>query len=64
MPSLCNLSDIDASKVVWAREMRDAYNLKLVRFYRDRKVWLVEPEVRPATVSQYPVSTQLTADSR
>ena len=44
--------------------MEDAYNLKLVRSYRGREVWLVEPEVCPATVSQYPVSTQLTADSR
>jgi hypothetical protein len=43
--------------------MKDAYNPKLVHFCRGRKVWLVEPEVRPAAAIHYPMSTRLTADS-
>jgi hypothetical protein len=48
-----NGPDIDGSQVIWAREMDDAANLELMRYYRDRDVWLVEPDVRPVKVSSY-----------
>jgi hypothetical protein len=48
-----NLADIDGSKVVWAREMDAVNNQELLRFYRDRTVWLVEPGTTSATVTQY-----------
>ena len=50
-----NAADIDKSKVVWAREMDPASNLELIRYYKDRKVWLVEPDCNPPKVSPYPV---------
>jgi hypothetical protein len=50
-----NSSDIDGSKVIWAREMDAASNLELLSYYRDRKVWLVEPDTQPMTVSPYQV---------
>jgi hypothetical protein len=53
-----NGADIDNSKVVWAREMDAADNKELIDYYRDRKVWLVEPDLQPATVSPYPSSAQ------
>jgi len=59
-----NAPDIDASKVVWAREMDAANNLELFRYYPDRKVWLVEPDTLPATVSPYSMPAQATAASR
>jgi hypothetical protein len=49
-----NRADIDASKVVWAREMDIGNNLDLIRYYKDRTVWLVEPDATPARVSPYP----------
>lgn len=49
-----NGADIDASKVVWAREMDAADNQELIDYYRNRKVWLVEPDAAPATISPYP----------
>ena len=49
-----NLADIDGSKVVWAREMDAANNLELIHYYSGRKVWLVEPDAQPATISPYP----------
>jgi hypothetical protein len=49
-----NGPDIDTSKVVWAREMDAAHNLELMHYYPDRKVWLVEPDMLPATVLPYP----------
>lgn len=52
-----NEADIDGAKVVWAREMDRAQNGKLLEYFKDRHVWLVEvdkdhssPELTP-----YPV---------
>jgi hypothetical protein len=58
-----NAADIDNSKVVWAREMDEAENLELMRYYGDRTVWLVEPDSKPAKISRYPscVHESLTA---
>jgi hypothetical protein len=56
-----NDPDIDSSKVVWAREMDAADNLELMRYYRDRKVWLVEPDAEPAKQSPFPAD--MPADS-
>ncbi|MCU1247993.1 MAG: hypothetical protein JWQ49_1022 [Edaphobacter sp.] len=53
-----NAADIDNSKVVWAREMDDAQNLELIRYYKDRTVWLVQPDLKPADVSLYPSLAQ------
>jgi hypothetical protein len=49
-----NAANIDDSKVVWAREMGDAENRELMDYYKDRKVWLVQPDSKPANVSLYP----------
>jgi hypothetical protein len=45
-----NHADIDASKVVWAREGNDAGNRELLRYYHDRTAWLVEPDSTPPTI--------------
>jgi hypothetical protein len=55
--------DIDGSKVIWAREMDAADNLELIRYYRDRHVWLVQPDTQPLEVSPYPISEQGVAAS-
>jgi hypothetical protein len=49
-----NAADIDASRVVWARDMSAADNRELLDYYRDRKVWLVEPDQTPPKVTCYP----------
>jgi len=49
-----NAADIDASEVVWARELRAASNPELLRYFRDRQAWLVEPDFDPPRVSRYP----------
>jgi hypothetical protein len=49
-----NAANIDSSKVVWAREMDEAENLELIHYYKDRTVWLVQPDAKPAQVSLYP----------
>lgn len=50
-----NQADIDHSKVVWARDMGPADNLKLIRYYGNRKVWLVEPDASPVRIWSYPM---------
>jgi hypothetical protein len=48
-----NLADIDSQKVVWARDMGPE-NEELIRYYKDRHVWLVEPDKTPPLISPYP----------
>jgi hypothetical protein len=48
-----NAADIDASKVVWARELHAASNLELLRYFHERQAWLVEPDFDPPRVSPY-----------
>jgi hypothetical protein len=49
-----NAANIDSSKVIWAREMEEAENLQLIHYYKDRTVWLVQPDSKPASLSLYP----------
>jgi hypothetical protein len=51
-----NGADIDDAKVVWAREMAGADNLELTRYFRDRIVWVVQPDSIPAIVSPWAAS--------
>jgi hypothetical protein len=51
-----NAADIDHSKVVWAREMDAASNFALLRYYKDRTAWLVEPDVTPPRITPYRLS--------
>lgn len=39
-----NGAEIDAAKVLWARELDPAQNAKLFAYFKDRQVWLVEPD--------------------
>ncbi len=62
-----NLAEIDHEKVIWARELKPAWNVQLIRHYPDRRVWLIEPDATPsaepgaaampARISPYPVAT-------
>jgi hypothetical protein len=48
-----NAADIDGSKIIWAREMDAAGNLELIHYYKDRYVWLVQPDLQPVELSPY-----------
>jgi hypothetical protein len=49
-----NRADIDAAKIVWARDMGDAANAELIRYFPQRRVWLAEPDLLPPRLSPYP----------
>jgi hypothetical protein len=51
-----NAADIDRAKVVWARDMGAARNRELVRYFRDRRVWLVNADDVPPRLRAYPVA--------
>lgn len=50
---VANAADIDGSKIVWANDMGSENNQELIEYFKDRKVWLVEPDARPAKLSEY-----------
>jgi hypothetical protein len=53
---VANAADINDAKVVWAREMNSTDNRELIGYFRDRTVWLVQPDSIPAVVSPWPAS--------
>ena len=49
-----NSADIDASQIVWARDMGEAKNRELVNYYQgSRKIWLCQPDTDPAMLIPY-----------
>jgi hypothetical protein len=58
-----NAADINDAKVVWAREMGSNDNLELIGYFRDRSVWLVQPDSLPAIVSPWPASKSPAPDA-
>jgi len=51
-----NGADIDGEKVVWARDMGGAQDEELIKYFKGRVVWLVEPDSQPPKVSLYSAS--------
>jgi hypothetical protein len=48
-----NGADIDGSKVLWARELDAEQNAKLFAYFKDRKIWLVEPDIDNTELKPY-----------
>lgn len=42
--SVFNHADIDGSRIVWARELDAEQNDKLFSYFKDRQIWLFEPD--------------------
>jgi len=59
-----NGADIDGSKVVWAGELDADSDRELLRYYGDRRAWLIEPDETPARVSPYPIPKALAVARR
>jgi hypothetical protein len=48
-----NRADIDAAEVVWAHDMGAQENRKLLEYFKDRSVWLLEPDRAPEQLKPY-----------
>jgi len=48
-----NEADVDAARVVWARDRGDEDDRKLLSYYPDRRVLLLEPDAKPPKLGPY-----------
>ena len=53
-----NAADIDASKVVWARDLPGEINDQLFRYYPDRTIWLALPDTNEVSVLRPPLDSR------
>lgn len=53
-----NAADIDASKVIWARDFPGEINDQLFRYYPDRTIWLALPDTNEVSVLRPPLGSR------
>jgi hypothetical protein len=58
-----NAADIDAAPVVWAADMDPVSNARLFDYFRDRQVWLLEPDRPEIELVPYPTVPHPSAPS-
>lgn len=49
-----NGADVDHAKVIWARDMGPTQNEELLRYYKDRQVWLLDADDTTPRLVPYP----------
>jgi hypothetical protein len=58
-----NSYDIDGSKVIWARDMGQSDNQELFSYFKDRTVWLVEPDYETPRLTPYTLDPESPIES-
>jgi len=48
-----NRAAIDEARIVWARDLGDAENRQLLRYYADRTALVLEPDAQPPNLAAY-----------
>jgi hypothetical protein len=48
-----NDANIDGSRIVWARDMGATKNAELISYFKNRQVWLIQPDSLPPKLSKY-----------
>jgi hypothetical protein len=56
-----NAADIDHAKVVWARDMGEHDNQELLRYFKNRRVWMLDPDRSPLCLE--PLSSSAPVDA-
>jgi len=59
-----NLADIDAQRIIWAHEMGPEWDRAFVEHYRDRHIWVLEPDRTPPRLTPYADATPFVAPER
>ena len=52
--SVYNEANIDSAQIVWAREMDEVSNRRLLNYFSDRKAWLFQPDLEGLSLEPYP----------
>jgi hypothetical protein len=50
-----NGAEIDSAKVLWTRELDPQQNAKLLTYFKDRRIWLAQPDI-DSPLTAYPAS--------
>jgi hypothetical protein len=53
-----NAANIDTSPVIWARDRGDVENRQLLKYFKDRTIWLLEPDTAPPNIRRYQQATE------
>jgi len=56
-----NDADIDASRIVWARDLGAQRDAQLAAYFTGRSVWMVDPNVNPAITNAWPIPSKLSS---
>ena len=48
-----NDANIDTARIVWARDMGATKNAELISYFKNRQVWLIQPDNIPPKLSKY-----------
>lgn len=48
-----NSADIDASDIVWAREMSGSKRNELINYFSDRKIWILDADANPPAIRPF-----------
>jgi len=58
-----NAAEIESSKIIWAQAMNPSSDLELIRYYGQRKAWLIQPDSPAEELVPYPLPQQVTGVS-
>ncbi len=53
LPWIYTAADIDAARIVWARDLGPERDAQLAAYFHGRQMWVVDPNVEPATLVKY-----------
>jgi len=53
-----NGADIEHEKIIWARDMGPEKNQELIDYFKERRVWLLQPDETPPRLQPYPEVSQ------
>jgi hypothetical protein len=48
-----NSANIDDQEVIWAHDLGSVENAPLLEYYKDRKIWLFQPDINPTRLDPY-----------